>query len=120
AGLGLDQRFGTLLFQPRAFIGGAAILPDDCPVDRLARGAVPYDDRLALVGDADSGDSTNVSLTEDLARDRQCVLPNLLGIMFDPAALRIMLLKLSLGHRNGSWPGIEQDRARRRRALVDR
>ena len=36
--------------------GGAAILPDDGVVDRLAGLAVPDDGRLALIGDADGGD----------------------------------------------------------------
>ena len=34
-------------------VGGAAVLPDDGVVDRLAGRAVPDDGRLALVGDAD-------------------------------------------------------------------
>ena len=42
--------------QPLAEVGGAAVLPDDRVVDRLAGRAVPDDRRLALVGDADRGD----------------------------------------------------------------
>ena len=33
--------------------GGAPVLPDERPVDGLAGGAIPCDDRLALVGDPD-------------------------------------------------------------------
>ena len=39
-----------------AGVGGAAVLPDDGVVDRLAGRAVPDDRGLALVGDADGGD----------------------------------------------------------------
>ena len=39
-----------------ADIGGAPVLPDDSVVDRLAGGAIPDDDGLALVSDADRGD----------------------------------------------------------------
>src|SRR5207244_11465518 len=42
--------------QRSAGVGGAAILPDDGVVDRLAGRAVPHDRGLALVGDADGGD----------------------------------------------------------------
>ena len=43
-----------------AVVGGAAVLPDDRAVDRLAGRAVPDDGRLALVGDADGGDAPDV------------------------------------------------------------
>ena len=39
-----------------AEIRGAAVLPDDGVVDRLAGGAVPEHRGLALIGDADAGD----------------------------------------------------------------
>ena len=47
---------GAVRLQPLAEVGGAAVLPDDRVVDRLAGLAVPDDRRLALVGDADRGD----------------------------------------------------------------
>ena len=40
-----------------AEVGRAPVLPDDRVVDRLAGVAIPHDRRLALVGDADRGDS---------------------------------------------------------------
>ena len=56
AGLRLDRLAGAVGFEPLAEVRGAAILPDDRVVDRLAGLAVPDDGRFALVGDADGGD----------------------------------------------------------------
>ena len=42
-------------FSSAQHVGGAAILPDDGVVHRLAGRAVPHHRRLALVGDADAG-----------------------------------------------------------------
>ena len=44
-----------------AAVGGAAVLPDDGAVQRLAGAAVPGHDRLALVGDPDGGDRPSSS-----------------------------------------------------------
>src|SRR5580658_2339394 len=44
---------GAACFQGCACRGGAAVLPDDGRMDRLAGCAVPHDNGLALVGDAD-------------------------------------------------------------------
>ena len=46
----------ALRFELVAKGGGAAVLPDNCVVDRLAGGAIPDDCGFALVGDADGGD----------------------------------------------------------------
>ena len=54
AGLGPDRVAGAVRLQALAEVRGAAILPDDRVVDRLAGLAVPDDGRLALVGDADA------------------------------------------------------------------
>ena len=55
---GLFRNRGLVAFglQSRADIGGAAVLPDDGAMHRLAGGAVPHHGGLALVGDADRGD----------------------------------------------------------------
>ena len=42
--------------QPEALADRAEVLPADAGADRLARGAVPDDDRRALIGDADRVD----------------------------------------------------------------
>ena len=56
AGARGDQRLVAGLAQRGAGGGGAAVLPDDGVVDRLAGGAVPDQRGLALVGDADGRD----------------------------------------------------------------
>ena len=56
AGLLGEELFQTLSLQLVAIACRAAVLPDDGVVDRLAGLAVPDDDGLALVGDADGRD----------------------------------------------------------------
>jgi hypothetical protein len=101
-------------------VGGAAVLPDDCAVDRLAGRTVPNDDGLALVRDADPGDTLRLDRLKRLAGHAQRLAPDLLGIMLNPAALGIMLADLALG--DGDWPrlAVEQYGAGRRGPLVDR
>ena len=55
-GLGGDLRLMAGAAQRIAKIRGAAVLPDDGVVDRLAAGAVPDNRGFALIGDADAGD----------------------------------------------------------------
>ena len=68
AGLGRDLAFMAGALQRLAAVGGAAVLPDDGVVDRLAGGAVPHHGRLALVGDADAGQRLGVELGVGRAR----------------------------------------------------
>src|SRR5581483_10084269 len=53
-GFGGDAGLKAALAQCCAEIRGAAVLPDDGVVDRLAGGAIPDDCGLALIGDADA------------------------------------------------------------------
>ena len=79
-------------------------------MDRLAGRAVPDDDRLALVGDADAGDARDSTpLGKRLAGDGERVAPDVLRVMLDPAARGIMLLELALRDRDRPRLGIEQD-----------
>ena len=48
-----DPLLVALVLEPRADVGGTPVLPDDRPPRRAERLAVPEQDRLALVGDAD-------------------------------------------------------------------
>ena len=84
AGAFADEGFVAVALQAIAEIRGAAVLPDDRVVDRLAGLAVPDDGGLALVGDADGGDvvaadaerrpsasvATAICVRPDLARGR--------------------------------------------------
>ncbi len=51
-----DHREVAGLAQLVAAVGGAPVLPDDGPAERLTALGVPGDGRLALVGDAEGGD----------------------------------------------------------------
>ncbi len=65
---GRDRRLMPVGLEPCADVGGAAVLPDDGAMDRLAGGLVPHQRRLALVGDADRG---------DVGRGRACLAQRL-------------------------------------------
>jgi len=54
AGARAKERFVARALQLATAIGGAAILPDDRAMDRLAARALPHDRRLALVRDPDA------------------------------------------------------------------
>ena len=72
--------------QPRADVGGAAVLPDDGVVDRLAGLAIPDDGGLALVGDADRGDVlASAPAFFSALRQTATRRPDLLRLVLDPA-----------------------------------
>ena len=102
-------------------VGGAAILPDDGVVDRLAGGAVPHHDGLALVGDADAGQRPGVELRagQRAATDLDRCRPDFLGIVLDPAGLGKDLRQLLLRRGDGLARGVEDDGAGAGGALVD-
>jgi hypothetical protein len=106
----------------RAGIVGAAILPDDRIVDRLAGGAVPDDGRLALVGDPDRRDvlGRHLGARHRGARGRDRRSPDALRVMLDPARRRIDLREFELREPDRAQRFVEQKRARGGRALVDR
>ena len=57
---------------------------------------------------------------ERFARDVALARPDFLGVVLDPAGLRKVLLELALRHGDNLAAGIEHDRPRRRRALIER
>ncbi len=121
AGARPDHRLMAFGLQPRAMIGGAAVLPDDRVVNRLAVGAAPHQRRFALVGQAESGDVLRAERArgEDVAHRRPRRLPQVGGIVLDPTGMRINLAKLLLRRSEGRRPLVEQDRSRRSRPLID-
>ncbi|GAA3906319.1 hypothetical protein GCM10022276_26050 [Sphingomonas limnosediminicola] len=80
-------------------------------MDWLARGAVPNDHGLTLVGDADARHPRRIDAAEDFPNDCKRIVPDLLGIVLNAAAAGIMLLQLALRDRDRTRAGIEQDRA---------
>src|SRR5207237_6766750 len=72
---------------------GAGVLPHDRVHHRLARVAVPDDRGLALVGDAQTGDVARAGsrLRQRVVEHLLTALPDLLGVVLDPARLGINL-----------------------------
>ncbi len=128
--IGVGQQAGHLgdrllvpgLAQGGAFRRGAAVLPDDGVMDRLARGAIPDHHRLALVGDADGGHlrSLNPCPRQNSATGAQHARPQIFGVMLDPAGSGIDLAELFLCGSDQLKLGVEQKGTRRGGALVDR
>src|SRR2546423_1547843 len=76
-------------FQLVAAGGGAAILPHDSVMYRLARLAVPHDGGFALIGDPDGGDvrGGEAGLGEGFLGRVQLRGPDLSRIVLHPAGL---------------------------------
>jgi hypothetical protein len=83
-------------------------------VQRFAAGAVPEDGRLALVGDADGGDPAggDALSRRTLRGDGELRLPDVVGVVLDPAGLRIVLRVLLLRERRGGVPSRAKRMAR--------
>ena len=92
------QRLVTRRPQLVAAAGGAAVLPDQGAVDRLAAVGVPGDDDLALVGHpvVELG-SLDPGGGDRLAGDPPRHLPDFIGVVLNPAGLREVLLELRVG-----------------------
>ncbi len=119
-GRGGDDRLMSGLVQLRAEFRGPPVLPDDRAVDRLSGRAVPDHNRLALVGDADRGNRRRSAAGEGVAADRDHAVPDLAGVMLDPARGGVMLDEFPLRHGGDPHVAVEQDCPARRGALVDR
>ena len=116
------QRLVPVALQPIAELRGAAVLPDDGVVDRLAGLAVPDDGGLALVGDADGRDVARPQpgAAERLDRDGDLRRPDLVRVVLDPAGLREDLLELLLRDADDGAVVVEHDGAGAGGALVER
>ena len=121
AGFGRDRGLVAFGLEFGADVGGAAVLPDDGAVDRLAGDAVPHHGGLALVGDADRGDVLcgDIRFLQRLAAGRDRRGPDVLGLVLDPARGRKMLREFLLRGRGDRDVGAEHDGARGCGALID-
>ncbi len=121
SGLFGESRLQARLLQLCAKRRGATVLPDDGIVDRYSRRLVPDDDRLALVGDADCRDILRgqVRPLERGLAGRDDTRPDVFGVMLNPAGRRKMLREFLLANADRFHVAIEDDGARRGRALVD-
>ena len=101
--------------------GGAAVLPDERVVQRLARRRVPADDGLALVGDPDRLELAGLQprVLERLAGDRVRDLPDLRRVVLDPARLREVLGELAVAAADALPLQVEHEAGGAGRPLVD-
>ena len=106
----------------RQIVGGAAVLPDNRAPDGLAARALPQQSRLALIGDADGGDvgGARAGFGDRFARGGEERFPDVFRIVLDPARARKMLREFALREGDRAQIGIEQNRPRRSRALIER
>ena len=80
---------------------------------------MPDDDRLALIGDADYL-GLHSAHGDRIARREQRALENFLGVVLDPAGLRIVLRDLLVPAPGDATVGADHQRSGSGRALVDR
>ena len=103
-----------------AEIGGAAILPDNGVVNRLAGLAIPDDSGLALVGDANGRHiaRAGASFLQSFKCDGDLRRNDVLGIVLDPAGLGKDLIELALGNGADGAALIKQKSSRAGCALI--
>ena len=104
--VGVDQQAGELGylvfvaggFQLSTEVGGAAVLPNDSPVQQLARFGVPEQGGFALIGNTDPGNllGADTGLLEYLTANRQGAIPDVFAVVLYPAVLWKVLSKLLL------------------------
>ena len=102
-------------------VGGTHVLPDDRVVHGLAGVLIPHDRGLALVGDTHGGQvvAVDLRLLQGLRDDGTSGVPDLDGVVLDPARVREDLREFLLADRNDFTSVVEDDRAGRSRALVN-
>ena len=102
--------------------GGAAVLPHDGPVQRLAAGAVEGDHGLALVGHADGGHGVG-GLGQpgaDLGQRGPDGVPDLSGVVLDPPGAGVVLGELAVGQVDHLGLLVDHQGPHTRRPGVDR
>ena len=109
-----------LLAPLAAQLGATGILPNQRMIDRLASQLVPGNDGLSLIGDSEGiVVGIEIAAFEQLTDGLDGVGINLLGIMFHPSGLRIILLVSHRGAREQLALLIEEKRLGSRCALVN-
>src|SRR5690606_38425576 len=100
-----------------------AVLQHDRAMHRLSRFAIPYDDGLALVRDADARNLEGVTFAcgrNGVLRRASCDIPDLRGVVLDPAGTRIVLRELAVCATDDFAALIEYETCAAGRTLVDR
>ena len=107
--------------QPVAEGRGPAALPDDGVVDGIARGAVPDEGGLALVGDADGGDvrGLDAALGKGVRERVYLCAEDVRRVVLHPAGPRVYLRVVVLRERDYLAAAVEHYGAGTCRALVE-
>ena len=102
-------------------VGGAHILPDDRVVHGFAGVLVPHNRGLTLVGDTHGSQLVTVDLRrlQSLGNDQTRGLPDLEGVVLDPARVREDLGEFLLSDGDNLAGVVEDDRTGRGGALID-
>lgn len=111
AGVVTDVLFQAVALELLADVGGAAALPNDGVVNRLAGLFFPDDGGFALVGDADAGDliGIDVGFRQHFYQRRTLRRPDLHWVVLNPAGLWIDLREFALRYCNDVGVVIEHD-----------
>jgi hypothetical protein len=107
--------------QACAHVGGTAVLPDDRAMHGLARRAIPHDGRLALIRDADAGETRrgDARTIDRFAHGGERRVPQVRGVVLDPSRIREVLCERLLADAADAELRVEHDGARAGGALVD-
>ena len=119
--LSADERFVSRRLQSITGVGSPAILPDDRAMHRPPARALPHQRGLALICNADPGEVTR-RYSGSGKRKATCLEngpPEIFGIVLHPAGAGEVLRKFLLPDASDVELGIEHDRSRRGRALVN-
>jgi hypothetical protein len=119
AGALADQRRLAMFGELRAARRGAAVLPDNRPVNGPAGIALPHAHRLALIRDA-QGCRHDARLPDRLSRGLDRDAEDLVGVVLHLAGGREMLRELAIAPAEQPPVGCDDERGRAGRALIDR
>ena len=107
--------------EARALGSGSPVLPDDGVAERLQCLAVPHDEGLALVGDADGANVgwPGACGVQRITRGGLYRCPYLVGVVFHPAWLRVVLSNLRVAFASDLAVHADGDCGGASRALVE-
>ena len=116
----------AVFFQRAAHICGAPVLPDDGVAHRLQIGLFPQHGGLALIGDADRRNGTRICLQINLGLSKRGSQgldhrsPYVVGVVLDPAGLRIDLPELLSRAADDAQLLVDDEHGRAGGSLIDR
>jgi hypothetical protein len=119
AGTFSEHAIETVLADALAHRGRAPALPDDGAVDWFRSAAVPKDDGLALVRDADGGNLPRRDSGQHALSDAALGSPDLAGVVLHPAWLRVVLREFLGGRGADLTLAVEENGAGTGGALVE-